>query len=419
MAQPRTPHRARLGSSVRTRRSGPRFSLILLGLALLTLAGALAYGPQLQEVQAGLFGEYRGSGPTEELSLVVAARDTEYCGYHTACGPGLRTDTIFYIRLRGSEATVVAIPRDLRYSGETPTGFYDGKINSVYERGGGAEGLRLAVEDLLGVPVQHYVILTFEAVMKLVNAVDGVDVILPYPMKYTDRAAGLYIDFPAGPIHLDGKDAVKYMRFRRWEGSDLGRLDRIKEVMGLALRKAQSPRYWPRLPGVAGAVWNSLETTLPSTDALRLLPNLRSLALKSATLPTLEEGSSLVLDQAAMASFTTGLLGYTADAEVMARLVQAEALGLKTLLLDRSGVGLGEQYQQGFIELGIPPPEVQVGEVGGSSVVLVRSGVSVVGRESPSFLLAKDYADLLHLPLQTRIRLEPRGYDVIIVLGPS
>lgn len=398
--------------------SGPRFSLVLLGLALLALAGALAYGPQLRAVQAGWFSEYRGSGPVEELSLVVAARDTEYCGYHTACGPGLRTDTIFYIRLRGSEATVVAIPRDLRYSGETPNGFYDGKINLVYERGGGAEALRQAVENLLGVPVQHHVILTFEAVMKLVNAVDGVDVVLPYPMKYTDRAAGLFIDFPAGPLHLNGKDAVKYMRFRRWEGSDLGRLDRIKEVMGLALRKAQSPRYWPRLPGVAGAVWNSLETSLPLTEALQRLPSLQSLTLRSATLPTLEEGNFLILDQAAMPSFTAGLLGYSSDSEVMARLVQAEARGLKTLLLDRSGAGLGERYRQGFVELGIPPPEVQTGEVGGTSLVLVRSGVSIVGRESLAFLLAKDYADLLHLPLETRIRLEPGGYDVMIVLGP-
>jgi LCP family protein required for cell wall assembly len=384
----------------------------------LTLAGALAYGPQLGEVRAELRGRYKGNSPAEELSLVVAARDTEYCGYHTACGPGLRTDTIFYIRLRGSEATLVAIPRDLRYSGETPAGFFDGKINSVYERGGGAEGLRLAVENLLGVPVQHYLILTFETVMKLVNAVDGVDVVLPYPMKYTDRAAGLFIDFPAGPVHLDGKDAVKYMRFRRWEGSDLGRLDRIKEVMGLAARKAQSPRYWPRLPGVANAVWNSLETSLPVSTALAVLPNLRSLAMKSATLPTLEEGNSLILDQAAMASFTAGLLGYIPDAEVMARLVQAEGLGLKILLLDQSGTGLGERYQKGFVELGIPVPEVQLGTVGGPSAVLVRSGVSVVGRESPAFVLAKDLADLLHLPLQTRIRLEPRGYDVVVVLGP-
>jgi len=401
------------------RRSGPRPSLVLLGLALLTLAFALAYGPALQEARLEWFTGYQEGKPPEELSLVVAARDTEYCGYHTACGPGLRTDTILYVRLRGSEATLVAIPRDLRYSGETPRGYFEGRINTIYERGGGAEGLRLAVANLLGVPIEHHVILTFEAVMRLVNAVDGVEVVLPYPMKYTDRAAGLYIDFPAGLVHLDGKDAVKYMRFRRWEGADLGRLDRIKEVIGLALHKAQSPRYWPRLPGVASAVWDSLETNLSLSEALRLLPSLRSLTLKSATLPTLEAGDYLIPDQAAMPSFIAGLLGRTTNSEAMARLVQAEALGLKTLLLDQSGSGLGERYRQGFIELGIPPPEIRVGEVGGSSVVLVRSGVSVVGRESPAFELAKDYADMLHLPLQTRIRLEPQGYDVVIVLGPS
>ncbi|WP_027882267.1 LCP family protein [Meiothermus rufus] len=399
------------------RRGGPRLSLLFLGLALLALAGALAYGPWLEEGRSGFFSEYRPSPLSEELSLVVAARDTEYCGYHTPCGPGKRTDTIFYLRLKGSEATLVAIPRDLRYSGETQSGFYEGKINAVYERSG-AEGLRLAVESLLGVPVEHYLILTFEAVMKLVDAVDGVEVVLPQPMKYTDRAAGLYIDFPAGPLHLNGKDAVKYMRFRRWEGADLGRLDRIKEVIGLAVQKAQQLRYWPRLPGVAAALWNNLETSLPLTTALSLLPSLRGLSLKSATLPTLEQGRDLVLDQAAMVSFSASLLGHRTDTEAVARLVQAEALGLKTLLLDQSGVGLGQRYRQGFIELGLPPPEVQEGPVGGFSAVWVRSGASVVGRDAPAFLLARDYADLLHLPLQTRIRLEPKGYDVVVVLGP-
>lgn len=43
------------------------------------------------------------------MSLVVAARDTEYCGYHTACGPGKRTDTILYVHVRGGR------PRSWRF----------------------------------------------------------------------------------------------------------------------------------------------------------------------------------------------------------------------------------------------------------------------------------------------------------------
>lgn len=402
-------------------------SLLLLGLSLLALAGVWYYSSDIEDFRKNVIGGVSPAGLVEDVSLVVAARDTEYCGYHTACGPGMRTDTIFYMRLRGSEATVVAIPRDLHFVddpcaqslvSESPCLAYDGKINSVYDRGGGAEGLRRAVEKVLGVPVQHYAILTFESVMKLVNAVDGVDVLLPEPMKYTDKAAGLFIDFPAGQLHLDGKDAVKYMRFRRWEGSDLGRIDRIKGILDQVSRKAQNPRYWPRLPGVANQTWNSLETTLPLSSALKLLPYLRGLTIKSATIPTLEDGYNLKLDPQGMASLTSSLLGYVPDGNGLERIAGAQA-NLKTLILDQSGKGLSKRYGKGIAELGLVVPEIKVEDKGDvSSTVYVRSGLSVVGRESPALGLARDYADLLHLPLQTQNRLKPYGYDVVIVLGP-
>lgn len=410
--------------SVRKPRS-PRRTLILFGVFLLALAAFLATMPQFDSLSRNLgLGGTAESSQTDEVSLVVAARDTEYCGYHTACGPGLRTDTIFYVRLRGTEATLVALPRDLLYTFTSVVpddGFsYKGKINSVYERGGGAEGLRRAVENVLGVPVEHYVILTFDSIMKLVNAVDGVDVNLPFPMKYTDRAAGLFIDFSAGPRHLDGKDAVKYMRFRRWEGSDLGRLDRIKGLLSQIVQKAQQPRYWPRLPAVAADAWNKLETTLSLPTALSLLPNLRGLTLKSATVPTLEQGNNLILDEPAMASFRAGLLGYQADSEATVPITAALGQGLKVLLLDQSGTGLAEQYRAGLLELGLPLPEIQISaEVRPTTAVYVRSGLSIVGRESPTFALARSYADLMHLPLQTQFRLEPEGFDVVIAIGSN
>lgn len=409
-------------------RRGPRLSLLLLGLALFVSAGILYYSYDIEDFRTNLVsGGFVGAGPTEDVSFVIAARDTEYCGYHTACGPGMRTDTIFYMRLRGSEVTAVALPRDLHYT-DTPCEqilstdttcepTYDGKINSVYERSG-AEGLRHAVEKVLGVPVQHYAILTFDSVMKLVNAVDGVDVVLPEPMKYTDRAAGLFIDFPAGPRHLDGKDAVKYMRFRRWEGSDLGRLDRIKGVLDQVARKAQNPLYWPRLPVVANQVWNSLETTLPLPTALKLLPYLRGINIKSATIPTLEDGNDLKVDPEGMTSFTSSLLGYIPDGNGLERIATAQP-NLKTLILDQSGKNLSERYRIGLGELGLSVPEIQIEDKADvPSTVYVRSGLSVVGRESPAFALARDYADVLHLPLQTKNRLRPEGYDVVIVLGP-
>lgn len=395
-------------------RRGPRFSLLILSLGLFGLAAALYYGPpDLGELGWGSSTSYQ-LAPSAPISLIVAARDTEYCGYHTACGPGMRTDTIFYVRLEDGEATLVAIPRDLRYEDET----YQGKINGIYEFQG-AEGLRRAVENVLGLPVQHYAVLTFEAIMKLIAAVDGVDVVLKEPMQYTDRAAGLFIDFPAGKLHLSGKDAVKYMRFRRSEGNDLGRLDRVRGVLQQVLRKAQQPRYWPRLPGVANAIWANLETTLPLGEALTLLPDLRGLSMKSATIPTVEVGNDLAFDPVARDGFIQGLLGNDpTQTRGSLEALRQDQDGLKVLILDQSGKGAGEPFAEGFARLGLNVPDrMESSELGEQSAIFFESGTSIIGNESSAFRLGKAYAALLHLPLQSKFRLEPYGYDVVVQLG--
>jgi hypothetical protein len=103
----------------------PRLSFLLLALALFALGVVLSLprSPKEEDLRP------RRLGPLPEVGVVVAARDVEYCGYHTPCGPGSRTDTIFYLRLVGGEVKGVAIPRDL-YS---PVA--GGRINAAYGRG--------------------------------------------------------------------------------------------------------------------------------------------------------------------------------------------------------------------------------------------------------------------------------------------
>ncbi|MFN4233138.1 MAG: LytR family transcriptional regulator, partial [Thermus sp.] len=78
----------------------PRLSLLLLSLALFALGGVLSW-PRPGEGEGV---RPRRAGALPEMGVVVAGRDIEYCGHHTPCGPGSRTDTIFYVRLRGGEA---------------------------------------------------------------------------------------------------------------------------------------------------------------------------------------------------------------------------------------------------------------------------------------------------------------------------
>lgn len=230
-----------------------------------------------------------------EVGVVVAARDIEYCGYHTPCGPGSRTDTIFYVRIRGGEARALAIPRDL-YSPVV-----GGKINAAYARGG-AELLKKAVEEATGLVAERHAILTLESVARVVDAVGGVEVYLETPMRYTDRAARLFIDFPAGRLHLNGEEAVKYMRFRHDALGDYARLDRIKGVVSQVLKKAQDPRTWPALALALREAWRELDTDLSLEEVLAQLPGVQGLRLSLATLPTREgRGTFLYVDEGARA----------------------------------------------------------------------------------------------------------------------
>jgi LCP family protein required for cell wall assembly len=343
----------------------PRLSFLLLALALFALGVVLSLprSPKEEDLRP------RRLGPLPEVGVVVAARDVEYCGYHTPCGPGSRTDTIFYLRLVGGEVKGVAVPRDL-YS---PVA--GGKINAAYGRGG-AELLKRAVEEATGLVAERHLILTLESVARVIDAVGGVEVVLDKPMRYTDRAARLFIDFPAGRLHLSGEDAVKYMRFRHEALGDYARLDRIKEVMGQVLRKAQNPATWPALTLALKEVWQELDTDLSLEEVLPHLPALKGLRLSLATLPTREgPGTFLYVDEGAKRTFLAAFFGAatpTAPPKVEVRLK-----GLPELVA----------WAQTFLAKEGIQAEAEVAQV-------AKSGVYTKDPEAGAY-----FADLFHLPL--------------------
>ncbi|GAB3933538.1 hypothetical protein GCM10027614_04630 [Micromonospora vulcania] len=66
------------------------------------------------------------------------------------------------------------------------------------------------VARLAGVPLDGVLVANFAAVRKLVDAVDGVNVCLPYTVKSSDTG----VTWPAGCHDLDGKAADDLMRQR-------------------------------------------------------------------------------------------------------------------------------------------------------------------------------------------------------------
>jgi len=122
------------------------------------------------------------------------------------------TDSIMFITadLNCREVSIISIPRDTRVS---IPGIGLTKINHANAIGGRENGPAAAVQaasELLGVPVNNYVLVNFQTFRSLVDTLGGIDIILPAPVN--DQVQDIFL--PAGLNHLDGEQALRLARVR-------------------------------------------------------------------------------------------------------------------------------------------------------------------------------------------------------------
>lgn len=156
-----------------------------------------------------------------------------------------RTDSIHLLRVysQGKHAALLSVPRDLRV--ELGNGGGWDKINAAYVYGG-QDKLKETLSTLFsyeGQPMQidRYLILNLQAFIHVVDAFGGIDLNVEKKMKYKDSWGGLDIDLKPGLQHLDGRQAMGYVRFRHDRMGDLGRIVRqqnfgrefIKQTSGI------------------------------------------------------------------------------------------------------------------------------------------------------------------------------------------
>ncbi|MBX7448617.1 LCP family protein [Mycolicibacterium sp. 3033] len=148
-----------------------------------------------------------------------------------------RTDTILLVHLAGlgssTPATMVSIPRD---SYVPIPGYGSDKINAAFSLGGPAL-LTQTVEEATGLRIDHYAEIGFGGFAGLVDAVGGVTVCPPEPVN--DPLAG--IDLPAGCQHVDGQQALGFVRSRATPRADLDRMANQRAFMSTLVHRAVSP----------------------------------------------------------------------------------------------------------------------------------------------------------------------------------
>ncbi|PYE48693.1 LytR family transcriptional attenuator [Deinococcus yavapaiensis KR-236] len=238
------------------------FANVIL-VVLLVLAGLTAWSapavPTLTKYAA------LPKAPETTRTFLVAGVSPRYVGYHQAAPEdytGL-TDTIMLVQLRANEPTIrmLNVPRDTWV--ELPERGMS-KINAASNFG--PDELVNAVRNLTGVSVDGYVLLSLNALREVTDAAGGVTVDVKEPMKYTDTAAKLYIDFQPGRQHLDGRQAEAYLRFRYDRLGDIGRVGRQQEFVGALQRQLLSPLGLLHVPNVVAALGSNVRTSLSRED---------------------------------------------------------------------------------------------------------------------------------------------------------
>ena len=162
---------------------------------------------------------------------------------------GTRTDTIILVNIdpRTKSVNALSIPRDSKVYLPGDNGV--NKINAAHALGG-IEMTKRTIEDTLGVHIDKYIMVHDNAVKEIVDAMGGIDIYVEKPMHYNDYSGNLHINFTKGDHHLNGQQAVEYLRFRHDALGDIGRTQRQQWLLRSLLNKLKEPETITKIPDI-------------------------------------------------------------------------------------------------------------------------------------------------------------------------
>jgi LCP family protein required for cell wall assembly len=192
----------------------------------------------LGRVNAGISGT-PSSGP---INILVAGIDTrggltrrQEIQLHVGDAISDNTDTLMLVHIPADHASaqVVSLPRD---SWLNIPGHGMNKINAALGIGG-PELMVKTVEQATGMVINDYVEINFLGFVKVIDALGGVNVCLPFAVN--DPYSGLHL--AAGRHHVDGVTALEFVRDRHsFALSDIARIGDQQQLLSSVLTEAMS-----------------------------------------------------------------------------------------------------------------------------------------------------------------------------------
>jgi LCP family protein required for cell wall assembly len=275
-------------------RLSPLRSLILtaLAIALSVVAGGFAYfipaasaalqatGQQVNvpSPTSLLFTPSPSPGPAPSqgaftVLLLGSDDDSKFSADHVL------TQSMILVRVvpATKEVTMLSIPRDLY----APLSVgWTGKIDGAYSYGGAGAAIATVSQDF-HVHIDDYIWVGLLGLIKVINAIGGVDVVTSNPVMDDFYPSDVYGGNPygykrvavlAGPQHLDGIQAMEYVRSRHGDlQSDIGRSKRQQQVLQ-AIRLKAKQLAPADIPSLATAIGGELKTSISLDRVAQLVP---------------------------------------------------------------------------------------------------------------------------------------------------
>ncbi len=252
------------------------------------------------------------------LNMLVIGRDYDYSDKDQILDTRGRSDMLMVARLDFArhDVSLLSIPRDTRarIAGHGTT-----KINAAYKYGGPALTAR-TVQENFGIPGEKFVALDFQGFEKAIDLLGGVDLYVDRKMDYDDNWGHLHIHLKLGPQHLNGQQAMGFVRFRHSD-SDLVRVQRQQALLAALKAKMRRPQTLAKLPDLLDMLDSHLESDLSTDQKLALAGFVHETPREQivmTTLPSRPAGASVVTDWAQASPVIQRMFGVVPAEQVAA-----------------------------------------------------------------------------------------------------
>ncbi|MDR1160643.1 MAG: LCP family protein [Syntrophomonadaceae bacterium] len=198
-----------------------------------------------------------------------------------------RSDTMIFasVDTEQKKPVLIWIPRDTRIALSNKRNI---KINSLNFTDGPEEACK-EVGKILNTNVDYYVIINFSGFAKIIDTLGGVDIDVETNMRHYDPDyPQLNINLSAGLQHLNGNDALNYVRYRDNATADIGRTQRQAKFVKAVIEQALKTSTILKLPEIIPQIAENIRSNIPLTELVYLATvakNFDSGSVVTQTLP--------------------------------------------------------------------------------------------------------------------------------------